>query len=228
MSTEISRRIFLGSLTLPFPLSAAGARETRVGCQANAWPLNAGDFGGLLDVFRKAKELGYTGCECNVRFVQGEFSRAADGRKEIEATGVEYIGAHTSMANSKSDSFAHTAAGVAALGGQRVVMSGAGLSLQGTFDPAAVKTKAAELERLARICQENGSRLAYHNHNAEFANHNAEIEALAKSTSAELMDFLMDAGHGYLGGGDPAEFMAHHSQRIFGCHIKTCRPIARR
>jgi sugar phosphate isomerase/epimerase len=31
----------------------------------------------------------------------------------------------------------------------------------------------------------------------------------------------MDAGHGYLGGGDPAEFMARNSKRIFGCHIKT-------
>jgi sugar phosphate isomerase/epimerase len=64
-------------------------------------------------------------------------------------------------------------------------------------------------------------RMAYHNHNPEFANHNAEIEGLANNTSAELVDFLMDAGHGYLGGGDPAEFMMLHSDRIFGVHVKT-------
>ena len=221
MSLEISRRLFLGSLPLPLIVSAAGPRASLVGCQENAWTIKAGDFAALLDVFRKAKELGYVGCECNVRFVQDQFPRAAEARKEIEATGVQFIGPHTSMANSKSEAFAATAAGAAAMGAQRVVMSGAGLSPEGKFEPAALKTKAAELDRLGKVCQQNGIRLAYHNHNPEFANHNAEIEALAKNTNPELVDFLMDAGHGYLGGGDPAEFMKGNAQRIFGCHVKT-------
>jgi sugar phosphate isomerase/epimerase len=220
MRFELSRRIFLAGL--PLSLAAAAALDkTLVGCQANAWPLKTGDFPGLLEVFRKAKDLGYVGCECNVRFVEDQFSRAAEARREIEATGVQFIGPHTSMANSKSDAFAHTAAGAAALGAQRVVMSGSGLSPEGKFETAALQQKAAELERLARVCQQNGIRLAYHNHNPEFANHNAEIEGLAKSTSPELVDFLMDAGHAHLGGGNPAEFMARNSKRIFGCHIKT-------
>src|SRR5579863_8382270 len=125
------------------------------------------------------------------------------------------------MNNSKSEAFAKTAAGAASLGALRIVMSGTGLSPEGTFEPGALKAKAVEMERMGKVCQANGIRMAYHNHNPEFANHNAEIEALAKATSAELVDFLMDAGHGYLGGGNPAEFMAHHSKRIFGCHVKT-------
>jgi sugar phosphate isomerase/epimerase len=35
------------------------------------------------------------------------------------------------------------------------------------------------------------------------------------------VSFLMDAGHGYLGGGNPAEFMTKHSDRILGVHVKT-------
>jgi sugar phosphate isomerase/epimerase len=202
-------------------MPAADANESQVGCQANAWPLKAGDFPALLDVFRKAKEVGYAGCECNIRFVQDQFARADGARREIQATGVQFIVAHTSMANSKSEAFGRSAAGVAALGAMRIVMSGNGLSPQGAFEVAALKAKAAELERLGKICQENGVRMAYHNHNPEFANHNAEIEALAASTSAELVDFLIDAGHGYLGGGNPAEFMSRHAKRIFGCHVKT-------
>lgn len=221
MRSDISRRMFLGSLPLPLVMSAAPASQNPVGCQANAWQLKPDDFPGLLEVFRKAKALGYVGVESNVRFVQGQFSRAAEARKEMEATGVQYLGAHTSMAQSKTDAFAQVAANVAAIGALRIVMSGTGLSPEGTFEPAALKAKAAELERLGKVCQQNGIRLAYHNHNPEFANHNAEIGGLAKSTSAELVDFLMDAGHGTLGGGDPAEFMAHHSRRIFGCHVKT-------
>jgi len=216
---EISRRTLLASLSAP--LLTYAADKSPVGVQANAWPLKPNDFPGLLDVFRKAKALGYIGVECNIRFVQDQFARAAEARKEMEATGVLYIGAHTSMANSKSEGFGQTAANVAALGALRIVMSGNGLSPEGTFEPAALKAKAAELDRLGKVCQQNGIRLAYHNHNPEFANHNAEIEGLASSTSPELVDFLMDAGHGYLGGGNPAEFMAHHSKRIFGCHVKT-------
>lgn len=221
MIFEISRRTFLANLSLPFALAAAPGGKTKVGCQANAWPLKTNDFPGLLEHFRQAKALGYVGVECNIRFVQDQFGHTAEARKEIEATGVQYIGAHTSMNASKSDAFAQAAANVAAIGGLRIVMSGTGLSPEGKFQPEAVKTKAAELERLGKVCIQNGIRLAYHNHNPEFANHNAEINALAASTSPELVDFLMDAGHGYLGGGNPAEFMAHHSKRIFGCHVKT-------
>jgi len=221
MPFGISRRVFLGSLPLPLVLAAAESGKTRVGCQANAWPLKAGDFPGLLEVFRKAKVLGYVGCECNVRFVQDQFARAAEARKEMEATGVQYIGPHCSMEASKTEAFARVAVGAAAIGAERIVMSGSGLSPEGKFEAAALKDKAAELERLGKVCQQNGIRMAYHNHNQEFANQNAEIEGLAKSTSPELVDFLMDAGHGYLGGGSPAEFMARNSKRIFGCHIKT-------
>jgi sugar phosphate isomerase/epimerase len=221
MPLELSRRAFLGTLPLPLVLSAASPGRLLVGCQCNAWPLKPKDFPALLETLRSAKALEYTGCECNVRFVEDQFPRAAEARKEMEATGVQYIGAHTSMANSKGEAFAKTAAGVAALGAQRIVMSGTGLSPEGKFEDAALKAKAVELERLGKVCQDSGVRMAYHNHNPEFANHNAEIEALAKATSAELVDFLMDAGHGYLGGGNPADFMAKNSQRIFGCHVKT-------
>ncbi len=218
---DISRRVFLGALSLPAFVPAAPADTIRVGCQANAWPLKPGNFAGLLDVFREAKGLDYVGIECNVRFVEDQFPRAAAARKQMKATGVQYIGAHMSMNQAKSEKFAGTAKSVAALGAERVVMSGTGLSPTGNFEQAALKTKAAELERIGKLCQQNGVRMAYHNHNPEFANHNAEIEGLADNTSAELVDFLMDAGHGYLGGGDPAEFLMLHSSRIFGIHVKT-------
>lgn len=100
-------------------------------------------------------------------------------------------------------------------------MSAAGLSPNGKFEPEALKAKATRLEALAKTCRDNGLRLAYHNHNPEFANHNAEIEALANAASPELVDFLIDAGHAYLGGGNPAEFLEHHPSRIIGFHVKT-------
>ena len=197
--------------------------QPKAGCQANGFPLKPGDFPALLAALEKMRELGYTGFECNQRFVRGQFGRAVEARKEIEKTGVRFVGAHTSMAESKPEAFPETLAGLQSLGVDAVVMSGAGLAPDGKFEEPALRAKATALEAFGKQCRAHGIRLAYHNHNPEFANHNAEIEGLAKYTSSELVDFLMDAGHGYLGGGNPAEFMAKHSKRIFGCHIKTFR-----
>jgi sugar phosphate isomerase/epimerase len=198
---------------------AAGA--PKVGCQTNGYVIRAGDFPGLLKVLDTLKSIGYTGFECNTRFVDGQFGRAAEARREIEKTGVEFIGGHYSMKQAQSGTFPQVAAGLAALGARAVVMSGSGLSPQGTFEKDAAQKKAKEMDALGKICNEHGLRLAYHNHNPEFANHNAEIEALAELTNPGLVSFLMDAGHGYLGGGNPADFMAKHSGRILGVHVKT-------
>ena len=218
---RISRRLFLSSTLLFASPAGRAATAPRVGCQTNGFPLQPGDFPALLRALETLKTLGYTGFECNVRFVEGQFGRAAAARQEIEKTGIEFIGAHYNMQQAKADTFPQMAAGVAAMGGRAIVMSGRGLSPEGKFEKEAALKKAADLDSLGRICGQKGLRLAYHNHNPEFANHNAEIEALAQATDPAAVDFLMDAGHAYLGGGDPAAFMTRHSRRIFGCHIKT-------
>lgn len=205
-------------------LAASGlsaAPNVQVGCQANAWPLEEGNFDQLLSVLREMHELGYRGFECNVRFVRGQFGNAASARKAIEATGVRFLGAHMSM--EQAGDIAERAAGVASLGGQRIVMSARGLAKDGRFEESAAHEKARRLAELARIARQNGTRIAYHNHNDEFANDNAEMEALARLIPAAEMDFLVDAGHGYLGGGDPAKFVLAHPKRVFGFHIKTFR-----
>jgi sugar phosphate isomerase/epimerase len=223
MKMQTSRRGFLAALPLPVLFGADSPKQIRVGCQANAWPLKVGDFAQLLGILGEMKKLEYAGFECNVRFLRGQFGRIAEARKEIEATGVRLIGAHTSVAESSPETFPQTVAGVAALGAECIMMSGPGLAPDGKFSAEALKQKAGGLEALARTCAQKGIRLCYHNHNPEFANGNAEMEGLAAGTSPELVSFLMDAGHGYLGGGNPAEFLQRHAARIFGCHLKTFR-----
>ena len=229
----LSRREFVGTLPawasilwLLSGSSAQAATETpRVGCQANGFPLKAGDFPALLDALKKMKELKYTGFECNVRFVEGEFGKAAEARQRIAETGVEFIGAHTNMQLAKPDVFPRWVEGLAALGASYVVMSGAGLAADGAFTAAALKQKATTLNTLGQTCRQGGLRLAYHNHNPEFARDNAEMNALSESTDPDRVQFLMDAGHAKLGGGDPAKFMRQHSARIAGCHLKTYREL---
>jgi len=221
MSNLISRRTFLA--TGPAALASAKSGSIRVGCQANGFPLTPGDFTALLKAVESMKTLGYTGFECNYRFVEGEFGRAAGARERIERTGVRFIGAHASMDQIGGGQGTRIAAGVAALGAECIVMSGKGLSPEGQFEKAALLEKAREIETIARRLGEHRLRLTYHNHNPEFANHNAEMNSLAENTSPDLVSFMMDAGHGYLGGGDPAAFLATHSDRVYGIHLKTFR-----
>jgi sugar phosphate isomerase/epimerase len=174
-----------------------------VGCQANGFVLKAGDFPGLLEAVRQMKVLGYAGFECNVRFVRDQFAQAARARREIQGVGLEFLGGHMSIQDATPEAFR----GLASLGAHWAVVSSGG------------PWRGPDLDALAKTCSSEGLKFAYHNHNPEFANGNAVMEELAAST--KLVSFLMDAGHGYLGGGDPAEFMRRHSERIVGCHIKT-------
>jgi inosose dehydratase len=230
----LSRRRFVGALSTSIAslallrgsqLRAAAASAPRVGCQANGFPIKAGDFAGLLAALRKMKDLGYVGFECNVRFVESEFERVAEARKQIEDTGVAFIGTHTSMNLAKPEIFPRWVEKVAALGASAIVMSGTGLAADGKFTAEALQKKADSLNALGKTCRDGGLRLAYHNHNPEFANKNAEMDALAKTTDAERLSFLMDAGHAKLGGGDPAAFMRKYPARIVGCHLKTYKEL---
>lgn len=225
----LSRRRFvatLPALASTFALSRAGSvlaatAKPRVGCQANAFPLKPNDFPALLAALRKMRELEYTGFECNIRFVESEFERMAEARAKIEDTGVAFIGVHTSMQLAKPEVFPRWVEKVAALGGASVVMSGSGLAADGNFSRDALLTKAAALNALGETCRRGGLRLAYHNHNPEFARQNAEMQGLAEETDPIRVQFLMDAGHARLGGGDPAAFMRANAPRILGCHLKT-------
>jgi sugar phosphate isomerase/epimerase len=205
-------------------MAALGSQQIlRVGCQANAWPLREGDFDQLIQAVETMKTLGYAGFECNIRFVRGQFEQPTEARAKLQSTGMQFIGAHMSMQQAAAEDFSKLAHGAAQLGAAYIVMSGSGLSPDGNFTAAAAAAKAAQLEALARTCRQGGIQLAYHNHTAEFSNHNAEMRALAEQTNPDLVHFLMDAGHGYQGGGDPAAFLLQYSHRIIGCHLKTFR-----
>jgi inosose dehydratase len=220
MAYLTSRRTFLAVSSAALAL-AKGGSSIRVGCQANGFPPKQGDFPGLLKALESMKQLGYVGCECNFRFLEGEFGRVAASRKAFEKAGVTLIGAHASMDQLKGEKGAAIAAGVAAFGADCMIVSGKGLAPDGKFEKAALLAKAKELNELGAMLKKNKLKLAYHNHNPEFANDNAEVNGLAANTDPALVSFLMDAGHGYLGGGNPTAFLSGHAKRIYGIHLKT-------
>jgi sugar phosphate isomerase/epimerase len=215
----LTRRRLLASLPAAALLATPG--RPRAGCQANAWTFPAGDFPALLRVLETIRTLGYAGFECNVRFVQDQFANAREARAQMEKTGVRFIGPHTNMDPFTPEKLAEVAPAIAALGAEAVVMSGKGLAPDGKFDQAALERKAAGLEARARICRKHGLRLAYHNHQPEFASGGAEMEGLVRHT--ELLEFLVDAGIAYQAGGNVPEFFSRHHGRIYGFHLRDYR-----
>ena len=94
------RQFLIGGAAL---LTAAS--PPKVGCQTNGYPLKPGDFPELLRTLDKLKSIGYTGFECNTRFVEGQFGRAAEARRQIEKIGVQFIGGQYSMKQAQADTF---------------------------------------------------------------------------------------------------------------------------
>jgi sugar phosphate isomerase/epimerase len=223
ISNSFTRRTFLAGAAAASmaPRVFAASAKPRVGCQVNGFAARTGDFSELLSVLPQIKSLGYAGFECNNHFVLSELDHPENARAKIRATGLEFISMHTSMAEAAKRDLNQLVRGGAALGCHYLVMSAAGLSPTGNFTPDALQQKVAELEKYGRICKDGGMKLAYHNHMPEFANGNAEIQALADHSDPQLLSFLIDAGHAYQGGGNPAEFMRRNSKRIVGCHLKT-------
>lgn len=203
------------------PRLFAAPPKPRVGCQVNGFAARTGDFAELLTVLPKIKALDYAGFECNNHFVRNELDHPAEARRKIEATGLVFIGMHMSTKEAGDGNLSRLAHGGAALGCHYIVMSSSGLSPNGVFTQQALEAKVTTLDHYGQIVKEAGMRLAYHNHMPEFANHNAEIQGIADHSDPKLLSFLIDAGHAYQGGGNPAEFMRRNSTRIVGCHIKT-------
>jgi inosose dehydratase len=108
--------------------------------------------------------------------------------------------------------------GGAALGAQRLILSGA---------PAAsskeLKAKIVGLNRAGRVAQRAGLKFAYHNHWWEFQSQIGEIEALYTQTDPSLVSFVLDAGHAYRGGAHVPDFLRQHAKRIIALHFRDYR-----
>lgn len=230
----ISRRKFL---TAPLCVASAVAlvqaapktAGVRLGCQTNAWPIDAKNFDSLLAVLGKLKELGYEGYETGFRNVQGQFGNAIAARKQFEKFGLRFLGCHIFLDKydeqtriAPMELIRKVAEGAASLGAERVIVSGAGLNQNNSVGLLETTNKVKALNAAGEYCRSKGVRLAYHNHGPEFAKseNGREIEKLLMLTDPDLVDFLTDCGWAYSAKENVPEFFALHHKRIIGLHLR--------
>ncbi len=81
----------------------------------------------------------------------------------------------------------------------------------------------ADLEKVAAHCAAEGVPLVYHHHMGTIVESEEEIDALMELTGPATR-LLLDTGHAYFGGGDPARLAEKHMGRVSHIHAKNVRP----
>ena len=205
----------------------AEAPLPKPGCQTNGWDLDPRRFDLLLTALREMKELEFQGFETNIRFVQPQLERLDQAKGQIDATGLEFVGAHTGLPNYEgmglekaADAVGSLAAQARQFGARALVVSHGGLAKNGQFSKPAMEQKARMLDMAGRRCADAGVRLAYHNHQPEFQNDAAEETGLLQLTDPKLVSLMFDIGHAWLAYPRAVEFFKQHQERVFGLHVR--------
>ena len=81
---------------------------------------------------------------------------------------------------------------------------------------------AEKLDELARFTLSQGIRLAYHHHMGAYVESPSDIDTLMRLTGPEV-GLLFDAGHCYMGGGEPVQVLRKHIDRVCHVHFKDVR-----
>jgi inosose dehydratase len=90
-------------------------------------------------------------------------------------------------------------------------------------DPAAWRAYGERLTTLARRLLSRGLRLAYHHHVGAYVESPEDVDRLMAATGPEV-GLLLDTGHAALAGGDPADLLERHAERVSHVHCKDVRP----
>ena len=89
-----------------------------------------------------------------------------------------------------------------------------------SLDEQAVEKIADGIHHLARLADEYGIRVHYHNHVGTWIEAPHELNALLDHLDTSIVDLCFDTGHYAYGGGNPAEFIARNLATIGYLHLK--------
>jgi inosose dehydratase len=79
------------------------------------------------------------------------------------------------------------------------------------------------LNRLGELATDEGMRLCYHHHMGTGVQTRDEVDRLMADTDAAHVHLLLDTGHLYWSGDDPAALARDHGERIAHVHLKDVR-----
>lgn len=191
---------------------------------------NLGDFGlqlyTLRDVIdadpkatlKKVADMGYKQIE-GYEGSQGIFWGMSNTafKSYLDSIGLTMVSTHLNI----NQDFEKKAAEAGAIGLKYLTCPSLGNEMAMTDD--AWKKAADLFNEKGKVCQKQGLRFAYHNHDPAFkrkSDGTLPIETLLKNTDPSLVDFEMDIYWVVTGGEDPVNWLNNYPNRFTLCHVK--------
>ena len=175
----IGRRAFVTGLTSSCFLAGA-TPGISLGCQTNAWPIDPAHFDTLLSVLAKIRGLGFAGFETGFRNLESQAENLEAARQKIASSGLQFFGVHIFLLRydekthiAPAELYERVCQTSAALGAQRLILSGAPVSTENELT-----RKVEGLHKAGEVAKQRGLKLAYHNHDQEFSNSAWEFQGL--------------------------------------------------
>lgn len=198
--------------------------------------MDLGDHYQLDEIWRDMQRVGITGTEMGRKYPKDPQVLAAG----LNEYGLRLVSAWTTVHLSQAaqhpaelERFRAHATFLTAMGAKVVVTAEGSGSIHWDLEgdrPRKIgwsdqewEAVAAGLNRAGSLCQEMGLALVYHPHLGTNIETPEDIERLMQMTDPERVRLLLDTGHVYAAGGDPAEVARRYSQRIDHVHLKDVR-----
>ncbi len=198
----------------------------RIACQTITWgrERNGSDITGVM---REVAGAGYDGIEIGARYLDP--SKAADYAEALQSNGLKLAALHVGGNFLEPDSVRQQLEGIGETAELAVKLGANLVFLSGTKKDGKTaeeyRTEAESLNRIGRICRDNGAVLCYHNHNWEFLDLRGEgIRILLNETDPNLVFLVPDVGWVHRGGTVPVDFLEANRDRIRALHFKEFTP----
>lgn len=168
----------------------------------------------LDDLLRRVDDAGFEGVEYANRVRDADADAVRDA---LDETGLRSVAAHVGVDALESD-LDETLAFYESLGCDRFVVPW--LDADRFETQAAIEETADRLTALAERVEEQGSALAYHNHDHEFVDVDGEsaYERFV-AASSEPLELELDLGWATVGGADPADLLERWGDRTSLVHV---------
>jgi len=179
---------------------------------------------------------GFQGCSVGHKFptdpAQLRAALELRGLRVSEPWASTYFTA-SDMEHQTDESFRSQLEFIASMGGTDVVIAELGHSVhqrpvallpnKPRFDDHQWRAMVDGINRLGEVARSRGMRLCYHHHMGTGVQSRAEIDRLMRDTDPETVHLLLDTGHLYWAGDDPAQLARDHGPRIKHVHLKDVR-----
>ncbi|HTM51601.1 MAG TPA: sugar phosphate isomerase/epimerase [Bryobacteraceae bacterium] len=227
---SITRRGFLGSIPAA-GLALAGQSHYRVGITTNT---RGGWEKDVFLSFREAHEAGYRYVESFINYFKDFLDKPADLRKQVDGIGVKFVtisnGSPLEMAfedpskrNKLLEDHMRLVRFIKQLGCDHLKVNTNTRRANGTT-AANLKEMAVTLNELGKRITAEGLKFGVHPHMWTQLENRREIDAIAESTDARYVNFVLDTGHITMAGIDPVELARAYGSRIIEFHLKDVNP----